>query len=76
MATDNGDRPLKSTDLKACLSTKDVQAVQHGGSCKIKPSGFQIQIPACFEVRLQAACPEPLASGKAGDVLLAKNHKQ
>ncbi|KAJ7405488.1 hypothetical protein WISP_139289 [Willisornis vidua] len=50
MAADNGDRPLKRMDLKACLFTKDVQAVQHGSSCKIKPSGFQIQIPPFFEV--------------------------
>lgn len=75
MAADNGDRPLKRKDLKACLFTKDVQAVQCGGSCEIKPSGFQIQIPPYFEVRLQAMCPKLLASRKAGDVFLAKKYK-
>lgn len=67
MAADDGDRPLKRTDLKACLFTKDVQAVQRSGSCEIKPNGFRIQIPPYFEVRLQAMCPKPLANGKAGD---------
>jgi len=72
MAADNGDRPLKRTDLKACLFTKDLQAVQCGGSCEIKPSGFWIQIPPYFEVRLQAICPKPLANGKAGDNFFRK----
>lgn len=73
MAADNWDMPLKRMDLKACLFTKDVQAVQRSRSCKIKPSGFQIQIPPYFEVRLQAMCPKPLANRKAGDVFQQKN---
>lgn len=72
MAADNRDRPLKRMDLKACLFTKDVQAVQRGGSCEIKPSGFQIQIPPYFEVRLQAMCPKLLTNRKAGIVFFSK----
>lgn len=79
MAADKGDRPLKRMDLKACLFTKDVQAVQHGGSCEIKLSGFQIQIPPYFEVRLQAMCPKLLTDRKAGVFFffffLAKKYK-
>lgn len=69
MVADNGDRPLKRTDLKACLFTKEVQAVQCSSPCEIKLSGFWIQIPPYFEVRFQAMCPKLLANGKAGDFL-------
>lgn len=75
MAADNRDGPLKRADLKACLFTKDVQAVQRGSSCEIKPSGFRIQIPPYFEVRRQAKYPKPLANGKAGNIFLAKKYK-
>lgn len=72
MAADNGDRPLKRMDLKACLFTKDVQAVQRSSSCEIKPSGFHIQIPPYSEVRLQAMCPKLLTNRKAGITFFSK----
>lgn len=45
--------------------------MQHGSPCQIKLGGFHIQIPPCFEVRLQAMCPKPLVDGEAGCVFLA-----